>query len=289
MFVFKWLFSLKFIKFGLKFDNNISKWIFNLAWPLGLVFIVNNLFFKIDTIMLFVIKGPDAVGVYGVAYKVLEVTIFIGGYFASSLKPTISKNIHSSKSYVGDLIQKSFIIMLFFSLPITVICIAFSKDIIIFLSNAEFIAGAKALIILALTLPLIYLDVLLGEILIANDERKLMIRISIFALLFNFIANLIFIPLYSLYGAAFTTLLSELVLLLINYHYTKKILGYHLNYKKIFRIIMISIICLLLGYVIRETKINFLILSAFILIVYAFLSQIFDIVTLKTVRQLINR
>ena len=41
----------------------------------GSCLIVNNIYFKIDSLMLFYYKGAVDVGIYAVAYRVLETTL----------------------------------------------------------------------------------------------------------------------------------------------------------------------------------------------------------------------
>jgi len=288
IFLFKWLFSTKFIRISAEYNKSIAKWIFGLSWPFGLIFIVNNLFFKLDTLMLFAIKGATAVGIYTVAYKILEVTAFIGSYFSSALKPAFSENISKDKESISSILSKSIAVMLFIAAPITIICIVFSREIILFLSSPEFISGSYALILLSFVLPLIYLDGLLGELLIANDEKKLLIRISIFILIFNFVVNLIVIPIYSFMGAAATTLLSQIILLGLKYHYTKKIIRYNLPKVKIMKILAISILTLAIGWMIRGLNVNFLILIFLLGTVYFTLCYLFKLANLRSIKEILQ-
>ncbi len=286
--ILKWIFASRFIKFGLEYDKKITGWILGIAWPLGIVFIVNNLFFKLDTLMLYVIKGSVAVGIYSVSYKLLEVSAIVAAYFSSSLKPTISRNIDSDKNYLTNLIGKAILVLLLVAAPISAICIAFSKEIIVFLSNSDFVGGSNALILLSFTLPLIYLDTLLGEILIAKDSRKLLIKISIFILLFNFIANLIIIPRYSFIGAAFTTVLSELLLLFINLHYTRKIIPYSVRGTEILKLLSIFVLTIIFGFMIKTTGLYFLFSIAITVLFFMVLCQTFGAVKFQSLKKLLQ-
>lgn len=288
IFLFKWYFSRKYVKFGPSYNKAIARWIYSMAWPLGLVFIVNNLFFKLDTLLLYVLKGATAVGIYSVSYKVLEVTAGFGGYFAAALKPTFSSNIIKNSPYISSIISKSITIMIFISLPVTIISILFPREIILLLSTPEFISGSIVLVMLGFTLPLIYLDTLLGEVLVANDERKLLIKIAIFILLFNFILNLILIPIYSFKAAAATTLLSEAVLLGINYYYTQKIVRYKIDFTSIGRIFIVACVSLLLGFLIKSTGLNFILLIFIVFGFYAILAWAFKVFSPSSIRELIS-
>ncbi len=286
--IIKWFFAQRFLRFKPGYDRAVAGWIFAAAWPMGIVFILNNLFFKIDTLILFSIKGAAEVGIYSVAYRVLEVTAFVGAYFANSLKPVISRNIAKNKDYVSAILTKAFLIMVVLSLPITIISLVFAKEIIIFLSNEEFIAGSNALILLSFTLPFIYLDILLGELLVANDERRLLIRIAVFILSFNLILNLILIPRYSFMGAAVVTCLSEAVLFFINLHYTRKIVPYKLDTYRLAMILIIGLLTLILSLLLKTLAINFIILMALSCLIYASLFYVFKIVSFKSLQQMIK-
>jgi O-antigen/teichoic acid export membrane protein len=286
--LFKWYFARRFISFGPKYNKEVSSWIFNLSWPIGIVFIVNNLYFKLDTLMLYPMKGREAVGIYSNAYKILEVIAFFGSYFASSLKPAISEHIGKNKEMVASLVQKSFNVMLFISLPMTVICSVFSKEIITLLSTREFIPGSSALILLAFTLPLIYLNTLLAEILIANDEKKLMIKIAVSVLLFNFVFNLFAIPKYSFMGAAWGTLISEVVLLAINWFNAHRVVSFKIDWATTLKILLVFAITLVATLFIRQLPIHFIIGIALSAIAYLLLSQLFKVYDLKSFRELIK-
>lgn len=289
IFVFKWYFARRYTKIRGNYDAKLAKWIFNLAWPMGIVFIANNLYFRLDSLMLFVIKGAAAVGIYSVAYKILEVTVFFGSYFASSLKPILSRNIKDNIPYLKNIIEKSILVMLLISLPVAAICVAYAKEIIIFLSNQDFIIGAPALIVLSLTLPFLYIDVLLGEILIANDERKRLLKISTFILAFNFIFNLIFIPRYSFMGAAYGTLTSEILLLGIFLYNTRKIIPFKIDTDNITKLLLIGPLTLAFALFLKLFGLYFIVGMILALIFFFLLVYVFRIVDLETVRSLLKK
>lgn len=283
----KYLFAKRFVKFPITYDRRVANWIFNLAWPLGVIFIVNNIFFKVDTLILFVLKGATAVGIYTVAYKILEVILFVASYFASSLKPVLAQNISDKKEYLAKVIEKSFIVLLVIALPISLFTILFAKDIILFISNEEFVAGARALMIISLALPLMFLDILMAEILIANDERKAMIIISSSALALNLLLNFILIPRYSFLGAAAATVISELVLLIIYLKYTKRILPYKLDNNTLFKILLSLILVVIVYIATRRVPIHFLLHMTLLGLTYTLLLNFLSVAEFKSLKKIL--
>jgi O-antigen/teichoic acid export membrane protein len=287
IFAFKWYFASKFTPIKIGYDRKIAKWIFNLAWPIGIIFIANNLFFRLDTIMLFAIKGAVAVSIYSVAYKILEVTVFFGSYFANSLKPIISRSIENGEKLKG-LIEKSFTAMLLIALPIAAISCAYAKEIIAFLSNEGYSIGSPALIVLSLALPFLYFDILLGEILIAKDERKKLLSIAVFILLFNFIFNLIFIPRYSYMGAAYGTLTSEIILFFIFLYNTRKIVPFKVDFMGIIKMILVAILTLLFALTLKFLSLHFILGIIVSAIFFFFMAYLIGIVSTETIKSLLK-
>lgn len=288
IFILKWYFASKYTPIKMEYDRKIAKWIFDLAWPIGIIFIANNLFFRLDTIMLFAIKGAVAVSIYSVAYKILEVTVFFGSYFASSLKPAISRDIDNAAKLIS-LIEKSFVVMMLISLPIAAISCAYAREIISFLSNNFYSIGGPAMVVLSLALPFLYFDVLLGEILIAKDARKLLLKISGFILTFNFIFNLIFIPRFSYMGAAYGTLISEIILFFIFLYNTREIVPFKIDFGGTTKIVLTAVVTFIFAILLKFLSINFIIGMGLSLIFFLLIIYLLDIITIKSIRSLMKK
>ncbi len=257
-FFLKYFLTRKEIHLKFEFDKKIISWIFKLSLPLGVVFIVNNFYFKVDTLILFYFKGAAEVGIYSVAYKVLETTTFIAAFLAYSLKPLLSVSVYEDKEKAANAVSRGITFLLFAAFAIAVICIPFSKEIILFLSNQQFLAGSHALVILAFAPIFIYLNVLFGEIMIAKDMRKYLIWVSIIVLLFNISTNIILIPKYSYVAASYTTLASEMLLLVFGFIAANRALPLKIDFARIFKLIFAAALSTGIGFLFDTTGIYFL-------------------------------
>ena len=245
-------------------DPKLIGWILRLSLPLGVVFVISNLYFKIDTLVLFALKGAAAVGIYSVSYKVLEVTAFIGAYFASSLKPSLSKQ----KGMAGRLVSRAIIAMLLVSIPIAAVSAVFARPIILFLSNSNFLGGVRSLEILAWSLPLIYCDVLLAEVLISRDARRALLAIALGSLAFNLCLDFLLIPRYSYDGAAMATIISEAVLLVANLACCRAYLQLALHWPTMGKLLVSTAVSLGIGVLLIRLPIYFLVSIVLTLAVY---------------------
>ena len=86
------LFARRYIKIGLRFDFAYWGKIIKTTWPIALSIVLTLIYFKIDTIFLSLMKPAADVGIYGVAYRVLEVLIFFPAIFSGIMMPLLSRN-----------------------------------------------------------------------------------------------------------------------------------------------------------------------------------------------------
>lgn len=270
-FLIKVIVSRKELPLSVSWDSETVRDILKMSIPLGIVFIVNNIYFKVDTLILFYYKGAVDVGIYAVAYRVLETTLFAGSYLSSSLKPLLSTSIDHDQEKAERAVTQAGTFLLALALALAIISSVFSGDIILFLSNKFFLPGASSLVILGLTPVFLFLSGLYGEILIAKDKKKLLITLSIFILLFNVTLNVILIPRYSYFGAAVTTLISEIVLVSASFVAARRVINIKLDFIRGAKLLLAAGLTIGFSYLIKLTGLYFLINLALTLLMYGLL------------------
>lgn len=281
--------SRRELRFGLRFHPETIKKITLMSLPLGVVFIVNNIYFRVDSLMLFYYKGAFDVGIYSVAYKILEVALFAGSYLATSLKPLLSVSIQNDKPRAQKALTSALTFLFFMGLFVFSLSYAFSKEIIIFISNADFLAGAPILVILSFGAILIYLNSILGEVMIASDLRKTLLKMAVFVLVFNVSINLYLIPRYSYFGAAWANTISEISLFILGLVVTNKIIGIKVDFSRFFKMILISISTIILAQMLRPLGVYFLINLTVTSLFYLSLCYYFDAIPKNIVAGFINQ
>lgn len=176
----------------------------------------------VDIIMLGIFDNENNVGIYSIVLKLVGVmNIFI---FAvdSIFSPKFAKLFNKEKK---EIIQKFVMdgnrLVIFLSLPIIFIYFVFSEPILEIFGK-EYLAGSLALIILVLAR---FIRFLLGAmnptILIMSNNEKIYMNVLIISILLNIILNYFLIPIYSINGAAISTLVSIVFLSLISAFYIK--------------------------------------------------------------------
>jgi len=211
VFVLDLIFARRLVPFGLTFHNLQWRKIIKKTYPIAISIIFTLLYFRADTLMLSVMKTQEDVGIYNVAYKVLETLIFFPAAFIGLLLPVLSKYAMQNRDKFLRLLSGLSDLMVVLVLPTVVAGILLAPSIVNLIGGIDFSASAPPLRILFLAIGVIFFGTLFGSSVIALNLQRKAMWAYIIGFGFNFIANLVFIPEYSYIGASWTTLATEIL------------------------------------------------------------------------------
>lgn len=200
---------------GLAFDFNYWRQILWKALPLFIVVAFNLVYYRIDTVMLSVMATSADVGLYGAAYKILEIMITFPGMLIGLLLPILARYYVSDKEAFVDTIQKGFNLLMALAFPSVVAGLFLADDIILLIAGEAFLPAGLALQILYLGVGCIFISNFLGHILIATHLQHKSVFVAITGAVVNVALNLVLIPRFSYLGAAIATALTEVLVLLV--------------------------------------------------------------------------
>ncbi len=172
-----------------------------------------SLFFKIDVTLLEPLKGSETVGKYSAAYKWVDAIGLIPSLFTMALLPIMSRQAHEDRAALQRNYHFAVKLLFMLALPIAIGTTFVAPTLITVLGGARFLPeGAIALQLMIWFLPIGWINSLTNYVLVALDLQRAMRWAFLAGVLFNVIANLIFIPLFSYQAAAIITIFSEVVL-----------------------------------------------------------------------------
>lgn len=204
----------KFITFNFQFDYQLAKKIIYKSLPVGLISVLALLYFKIDTLILSIFKGSSEVGIYSLAYKIIENLLVLWGFYIATVYPIISKFL-GEKRYqrVEFLLKNSIFLAIFFSFLLIILGWILAPLVVKILGGIGFERSIFALRILLLGLPLFFLNNLFYHTLLAREELFSVLLAALSSLVINLILNLILIPKWGYLAASFNTVVTEAFLL----------------------------------------------------------------------------
>ncbi|UCF71515.1 MAG: flippase [candidate division WOR-3 bacterium] len=179
------------------------------ALPIGWATLMSRVYYNFDTLMLSFLRSDQVVGWYSAAYRIVLVLTGIAGIYGMVYLPALTKRIRVSKSAAKALVNRSFKILLSFSVPITVGGILLSSHIIKFIFGEQYLEAIVPFQILLIAVLIIFTSVVFSYAMISLGKQKQLAIYSTLAAVFNVGLNFLVIPRYGAVGAAITTVISE--------------------------------------------------------------------------------
>ena len=197
------------------------------SWPLAVSVVMILIYFKGDTLILSFFHSSRDVGIYNVAYKILENIIFFPAMFVGLVMPLLSRYFISDRALFQNVFQKTLDFLVIIAVPTVFGGMYLAQDIIAIISGPGFEAAILPFQILLVAIAFIFLGSLFGSAIVAIHKQKTVMYAYGAAALFNVAANLYLISRYSYIGAALVTALTEffvsLAMFLIIYRTTRVI------------------------------------------------------------------
>ncbi|HPN54679.1 MAG TPA: flippase [Candidatus Moranbacteria bacterium] len=272
-------FLRKYARLKLQFDFVYWKKFLKESLPLGISAVVIFIYFKIDTILLSVMKTNTEVGIYNAAYKVIENVSFFPAMIVGLVFPIFSRYIFSDKkefSRIADETTKVFLILI---VPIVIGTLFLSKNIINLIGGEAFLQSANTLRILIFSLAFIFFGNLFNSLLIAGNHQKKLLLAAVVCAIFNVTANLIFIPIFSYNGSAVVSTLTEFFVMVTGFALTAKYINYIPSFKSLWRILIAGGAMAIFLYLFKNT--GFLFCVFFGSLIYAFFLWLTRTITIK--------
>jgi O-antigen/teichoic acid export membrane protein len=190
-------------------DREYARVLFRGSIALGLAVGISQVYFRIDGVLLALVREPVEVGLYGAAFKFVELTLLIVVAVGVSVFPTLTRMLAEGEADVGGFVERTFDVMLALALPISIVLFAFAEELLTVTAGEEYVDAAPALRILALYPVLAFVNGLFWQVAIAAGRDRRLLAIALSVLTLNVALNLALLPPYGFRAAAVVALVSE--------------------------------------------------------------------------------
>lgn len=215
-FLIVFIFAKAYVKIKLRFDWDLWKYLLKIAAPLAFSVIFNLIYFKVDTVLLSIMKSAKDVGIYGAPFKVLESLITLAAIFAGLLLPLLSKYYIDDIKKFANIFKKGFDVLSIFVIPLIFGTLFFAQPIMILFGGGEFSESGDVLKILIFAVGAIFFSHLFGNTAIACNQQKKLMWVYVSTALLSIILNLVLIPKFTYFGAAISVTVSEIFVALFS-------------------------------------------------------------------------
>jgi len=235
--VFSFFLSRRFIKFSPQIDVAYWKMFLHESLPMGMTAIITFTYFKMDTILLSLLQTSAHVGIYNVAYKVMENLIFFPAMLAGLILPLLSRFIYTNRSHFEEIANKTFKVFVIIVVPIVAGTWFLSGDIIQIVSGSDFSESAPVLRILIFALAFIFFGNYFNMLLVVGNAQKKLMQTLFFVAIFNLLLNAFLIPRFSYTGAAFASLATEMFVVILTSFLVRKYIHYTPSFESIGKVL----------------------------------------------------
>jgi len=187
------------------------------AIPLGMALAVNALYFRADTLIISLYEPYDQVGLYTLAYRVLELALVVGTVFLNNTFPVLSEAVARDAPRALRTIQASTEVCVVLGAPLVAGGLALAPQIIELAGGDDFQDAATPLRILLAAGALAWVNGVFGYALIARNRQASALWLNLTALAFNVGLNFLLVPRYGIVVAAIVTVASEVLILIGSY------------------------------------------------------------------------
>lgn len=261
-----------------EFDKEFCKMITLAALPFAASVILSSIYYSIDMVMLTNIVGSYATGIYNATYKLINILTLFYGIYSAVIFPVMSKFFKNNESMLLTLYEKSVKYLLLAIIPIAIATVYYSTDIIHLIYGHQYDASSSVLSILIWTVCLLFISGAGNTLLNASYKEVTVTKIYAIAAVFNVALNFILIPYLSYDGAAITTVLSDVLIVIIQSYVIYK-LGHRPNKKLYIDIIKIITGSIILGIALYFLNLNMWVALPVGIIIYfatLYLLRVFD-------------
>lgn len=224
--IISYTFAQHIVGFRLRFEPAFARELLRRSWPIGLSIAFNLVYLRGDIVILSLFREPVEIGLYGAAYRVLDVITVIPMMFMGLVLPILVEawKRHDLETFRRRL-QKAFDFSALVALPLAGGAFVLGRKIMMFVAGTEFRASGDLLAVLIVAAFALFFSGLYGHTIVAIGKQ----RQAIWAYGLNaglaVIGYFVLIPRVGASGAAWVTVFSEIfiaiLLFILTYRFTR--------------------------------------------------------------------
>ena len=240
--------------------------VFHFNWkihliPILIIFganIANMIYVNSDITLLGLMKNNYVVGIYSVSSKVYQIVKTLISAILIVTVPRLAMLFgkHRMKEYKNILVNLSNVLVLL-ALPASTGLFMLAREVVLIISGSKYLRAVNSLQILCFAYIFSILAWILSDcVLIPAKREKYVLRSMSASAVLNIVINLVLIPSWNENAAAFSTVLAEMCMFIVNYHYAKDLVKdvfvsktlLHTFVSSIIGCIGIVVVCILCNY-----------------------------------------
>ncbi|MBI2099542.1 flippase [Candidatus Uhrbacteria bacterium] len=204
------LFANSFTPVRFSFDTREWMELLRRSWPVAVSIALNLVYLRADVLVLSLSRTVEEVGLYGAAYRVVDVLTAFPVLFMGLILPLLSGAwATGDKEKFARLYQKSFYALVILALPLVAGTLALGDKVMSILAGEEFASSGSILRVLILAVFFLFIGALPLHTVVAIEKQKRILWAFAASAVLSLALYALLIPRYGVFAAAGITLFSE--------------------------------------------------------------------------------
>ncbi len=269
-----------------RFDRAFSLSILKQSYPYAILTLLMSFYYRIDSVMLERLLPDGAVqsGIYAQAFRLLDAATMVPFLFSTLLLPIFSKMIKSNDD-IKPLLSLAFRILFVVAFTASVVSVFYRQQIMDLLYAQHSQESSVVLAIQMVSFLFISQIYVFGTLLTANGSLRYLNIISAAGVVVNVSLNFLLIPKYTIVGAAFSSLITQIAMAVLQMLLSYKVFKLKVSASAVLHFVLFVILAIFSTNLIMAKTVSWVVGLISSLIFVAVLSLILRIVR---VRELYN-
>lgn len=200
----------RLIPFRFEYDREVWGTILRRSWPIGVSIAFNVIYLRADALILSLTRTQAEVGIYGAAYRVIDVLTSLPFLFMGLVMP-IMANAWSANDAprLARATQRAFDFLSILALPLIAGAAVVGGGVMATIAGEQFRSSGPLLALLTIGLAAIYLGSVAGHGIVAAGLQRAMVKWYAVDAIISLALYLLLIPRFGAWAAAGVTVFSE--------------------------------------------------------------------------------
>ncbi len=188
---------------------------------------MTTIYVNLDIVMLGIIRGDYATGLYGLIFKGKTLLTCFGGVLIAAALPQVSIAwSEGDRERFRSITRRSIGLIMAVNLALLAFALVFAEDCVLAMGGGSYLEATKAFRIMVISIaPIGLSNILGGQVLVPAGREKRLLLAEIIGAVSNLVLNLYVIPRYGINGASATTLISEAIVWILCFYYVYREVG----------------------------------------------------------------
>jgi len=214
-FIIAFVAARRLVPLRFAYDAVLWRRIVHESWPIGISIVFNLIYLKGDVIILSLSRAQEEVGLYGAAYKVLDVVTVVPMIFMGLALPVLTASwIAGNKEEFSRRLRSAFDAMTLIALPLAFGAWPVARDLMVLVAGPEFADSGRYLAILMLAGAAVFWSGLYGHTVVAIGMQRKMIAVYALDAALSLALYFLYVPRYGGVAAAWVTVFAEVFIAL---------------------------------------------------------------------------